>query len=167
MYYHTFVFGVTEPYHFSTAYLFVDYFFILTGYLTMKHFASAGYVGINERAEQSIQYTFKKFGKFMPYTTIAIFFEYIMDNFHLLKHSTLEFVVSFSDMPYEMLLLSQFYKNYPNVNTLWYLSAMLIVFPIFCYTLQSTNKSFLKIISPLFPMFFWGHVGRNWVLGLQ
>lgn len=52
----------------------------------------------------------------------------------------------------EMLLIT---RGDSNVGTLWFLSAMLIVFPIFCCMCQMKAKHFFYIISLLYVILYY------------
>lgn len=125
-------------------YMFVDFFFILSGYFTVQHFAKAKNDSDPEkRGRAALIYTAKKFLPFIPHLLIALPIVYFARNFYFLKGgNTLGFLAGFKDMFAEFLLLPvKFFENpVRQIGPLWYLSALLIVMPLFSYICQSKYR---------------------------
>ena len=58
-------------YHFRQARMYVEFFFLLSGYFTYAHFSRRACADINEMAGASIRYTWKKWLRFLPYVIPA------------------------------------------------------------------------------------------------
>ncbi len=125
-------------------YMFVDFFFILSGYFTVQHFAKQKADSNPEkRGRTALRYTAKKFIPFIPHLLVALPIAYFMLNFHFLKDGdVLGFFTGFKDMFAEFLLLPiKFFDNPARqIGPLWYLSALLIVMPLFSYICQSKYR---------------------------
>lgn len=83
MTHHLHVFGLKAgEYPFYFAWIYVEFFFVLTGYYTTRHFA-----GLlqnedktpGEKVQYSVQYVLNKFKKIFPYTGLAIFLSYMVE----------------------------------------------------------------------------------------
>lgn len=145
---------------FSDVWFYVEMFLMITGYFTAKHFLER----INDdfgrpsgsAARYSIAYTVHKFIRFFPYTTPAIFIKYILDGLPLILHHHFgELVHQFEDMPFELLYLSAANTNGTRLFTIWFLSAMFLVFPAFCMFLQIKDKHRIFLISFYFFIFYY------------
>lgn len=134
------------------AYLFVDFFAMLTGYFTTKHFANKLY---ENRSKEAIKYTVSKFSKFMPYIFIIMLIDYAINFLDKFLINELHLGNLTEQLFFDMLLLSSSY-GYPAVAALWFLSAMLLVFPVFCLFVQSKNKYFIMLVGFLIPIYYFG-----------
>lgn len=138
VYYHTDLGG-----HWNHLWILVELFFFITGYFTFKHFRKKENRGKSseQKAKNAISYTINKFKPFVTFALIAIILRYIAI---LLLNNGTPLVSLARIAPIEALLLnSQIGERY---WALWYLSAMLIVFPLFCYMCQTKKKRTLYII---------------------
>lgn len=129
--------------HWSHLWLLVEIFFFITGYFTFKHFRKKENRGktLEQKSKNAIVYTAKKFLPFIPYVLVAITLKYVA---LLLRNDGTPLSSILKILPLDILLLnSQVMElNWP----LWYLSAMLIVFPLFCLMCQTKRKYTLYII---------------------
>lgn len=146
--YHLFLIVGAAP--FRGSWIYVEFFFIISGYFTMLHFDSLNTDKLDDMARLSIMYTLKKFAAFWPYTILAVIFQCVIEfhtefDFNLSK----EALFKFSDIPFDLFFLGD-----SHVPALWYLSAMFMVFPIFCMICQFKSKHLLYIIS-FFAVVFW------------
>lgn len=120
-----------ENYPFISGWVFVEFFLFITGYYTAKHFDGKN---DNNSIKSSIIYTYNKFIRFIPYTITVIVSYYVVSgiiNIIYNNWSIKNFLFSFSEnFIFDILLLTNLYYL-PNVDTIWFLSAMFIVFPIF------------------------------------
>lgn len=160
MTYHIFIFGLRN-YHFGTAWIYVEFFLIITGFFTARHFST---VKTEEPMKIAIRYTINKFLPLIPYTTIATVLMYLLLLVPLLVNGQLnfeEFLLSFTtDMPFDLLLISDAYAA-PLVAPLWYLSALIVVFPIFCYLLLRLDKYQIMVFSALYFILYYSYFGIN------
>ncbi len=155
---HLYILGYSGDYIFEGCWVWVDFFFILTGAFTYKHFEM-------EQGKQfgndAIKYTLHKFARFMPYAIIAIVLQYLieipplsLDNVRsLLKSAVYE-------LPFEALLLTSSGVSWPRLAPIWYLSAMFIVMPFMIY-LMNAHREFWKVFSLLYPILYFGYMGVN------
>lgn len=140
------------------AWIYVEFFFILTGYFTYRHFAR------KDREENivksSLSYTWRKFKPFLPYTTIAVTLQYLLSAPYtaLLQGSYRKFIYSFADYPLEVMLLGEARVSQQRLVPIWFLSAMLIVFPLIGLLSQLKNKYLILLISGFYPLFYYGRV---------
>ena len=67
----------TENYHFHQAYLYVEFYFLLSGYFAYVHFHKCSCKSVNEMAGESIRYTVKKWSSYLPYVIPAVIAQYI------------------------------------------------------------------------------------------
>ncbi len=165
--FHIETFVNTEYYgHFS--WIYVEFFFMLTGYFTYSHFKRHNYDD-NSIFKSGLKYTFHKFKKFVPFTTIAISLQYLITAPFscLLKGQFKTFLYHFLNYPLEVLLLSEAQHSFKGFNLvpIWFLSAMLLVFPIITTLCQIRNKYLVLIVSGLFSLFYFMHFpigGSKW-----
>lgn len=149
--------GMGREYHFYSAYIYVEFFYMITGYLTMKHFDETD--GKGNRCEHAILYTVKKFAPFLIYVIPATLLQYGLECYNIIRLSehisVVELLEFCQDLPLDLLLICIF-KGMPKVKPLWFLSAMLVVFPVFCSLIQMKNKHLLMILAPLPLCIFYG-----------
>jgi len=170
MAHHLYHLGATN-YPFKYGWIFVEFFFILTGYLTTNHFCKCFDLSSNEKMKNSIFYTIKKFLSFIPFVWLAVIIEYgieIILNYKTMLTDISGTISWLSDFPFELLLIGSSYTK-PELVPLWYLSAMFLVFPIFCILLQQKNKYFVTIVSFIIPIIYYGTFGvaDNWIFPLN
>lgn len=154
---HLSIFGIAvEHDHFSSAWIFVEFFLIITGYFTAKHYDNSGK---SNKIKESIIYTVKKFLPLFPYVFIVSTLQYVTNgiiNVVYNGHTILDvFHSSFENFVFDILLLSETYTT-PLVGPLWYLSALLIVFPLFSYFVQLNNRYWILFLSFIYPVFYYG-----------
>ena len=137
----------------KTGWIFVEFFFLLTGYFTIRHFEAL------RKTEQSpdiwypLSYTFKKFKSVFPYTTIGILLIWTIDIFrwHLTGTSFLKWLLF---LPTNLLLLSGFgvqtggfeiQEGFYSPNMLnphlWYICCMLTVMLLVTFLFMYMKKS--------------------------
>ena len=131
-----------------SAWIFVEAFFLLTGYFTTKHFYKTRKRKVDELAKDSLSYTFKKFSTFLPYVIIALLIGFIY-TFMYRGYNFINFVIEFCKLPLELLFGSSFITT-DHCGPLWYLSAMFIVFPFFCFLVSLRKIKNFRIILFLF-----------------
>lgn len=160
MIYHSF-YLLRLPKHFSAGgWLCVEFFFIISGYFTVKHFSKQEIVTDVDAGRESIRYTLKKFIPIIKYSWPLVIADYIvMFVYGAVSGTGKGIVVSFIQAPLELLMLASSGIMSGRLNTAWYLSAMFIVFPIFCYFLQKKFGLMVYVLSGLAPILFYGHRG--------
>jgi peptidoglycan/LPS O-acetylase OafA/YrhL len=140
-------------------YMFVDFFFILSGYFTVQHFAKIKHdESPDKRGRLSLLYTAKKFMPFIPHLLIALPIAYAAKNINLLQASDWGgFFLGFKDMIAEFLLLpiSFFEGTSRQLGPLWYLSALLIAMPLFSYICQSKYRRPIMFAGMIFAYFYY------------
>lgn len=149
---------------FGNGWIFAEFFFILTGYLTSSHFCLKSEKRVN--CKEAFRYTVRKFMTMMPFVWSAILLEYI---FSLLKMwllsdaSVSEMLIFMTKLPFELFMLTGLYTE-PVLIPGWYLSAMLLVLPAFCILLQKSGERVLTILSALLPVAIYIIIGfeGNW-----
>lgn len=151
---------ITDYYGYRTL-IFIDLFFIISGYYTATHFLNNEYSG-----KDYLDYYIKKFCKFLPYTTIAILFQYILNARQYTGGGIKPIIGSFYSMPLEMLLLSETYTHVPCLMPIWFLSAMFIAFPVFLIILRIKDKHIVVSFAMLYSLVFYNAIGisgnRTW-----
>lgn len=136
----------------------VDFYFILTGAFTYRHFYQ---IHEGKCGDRALGYTIKKFKNFFAYTTFAVLFQYVMDHYPLFASGDIKsFIKSFAYAPYEILYLSSSGICWPHVAPIWFLSAMVIVLPAMVYVIQKAPE-FWKVFSFVYPILYFGHRGVN------
>lgn len=144
--FHSGILGITD-HHFQSGWIFVEFFYMITGYYTYKHFSNMKYTSLEDIATKSISYTLKKYINMLPYVIIVVFLTSIY-NFIISGCSNIKIFV---EMLLEITLL--FHRNI--VPPLWYLSALFIVFPVFCCLCQMSSKHFLAILAFSYTVYFY------------
>lgn len=141
---------------FGDFWIYVEFFLIITGYYTAKHFDSKNY---DNPMKESIIYTLKKFIPFLPYTIITTTLMYLLYLIPKLMSGELNingFIFGFVDnYIFDILFVIESYSR-SLVAPLWYLGAMFIIFPLFSWLMQIRNRYVIMIISSLYSLFYYG-----------
>lgn len=126
----------------SLLYLLVEFFFFVTGYYTYKHFQTV--IGndseratVETKVKRALKYTVSKIKGLLPYIIIAIVLRYIAVLYSVRIGQT-SLVDALCNLPFEITLLGSQtgWFSWP----LWFISAMVIVMPLFCFIAQSRSK---------------------------
>ena len=156
---HLYHIGYNDSYICKNCWVWVDFYFILTGAFTYKHFSSRQN-SVNPGSE-ALSYTFQKFKRFFGYTVIAVLLQYAIDNVTYLRTGDIRsFFRAFIYAPYEMIYLSSSGICPAQVAPIWFLSAMLIVLPAIVYLMQKAPE-FWKVFAFVFPILYFGYKGVN------
>jgi len=134
-------------YGFTYSWIYVEFFFMLTGYFTTRHFMKDNDHNIFQKIKISIVYTVKKFWKFVPYSIVIVFCAYFMAWWPYVKSGDADLFLLGKWFVSEVFFLSEFFKYPIYSGTLWYLCAMVSVFPIFCLILQIKNDKIKFILT--------------------
>ena len=137
---------------FPSGALFVEFFFMLSGYFAISSFQAAqGNLNIGK-------FMLKKYVHFLPYTFIAVAFSYTW----VLCFSTpsvYEGVKALAMAPFEALLLRNTGINLAgSTGVLWYLSAMLIAMPIVLYAARRFPVVFKEYLVWVLPLCLYGYI---------
>lgn len=151
--------------HWSLLFLFVEFFFFITGYYTYKHFQQIIHnevdVTVEMKAKRALKYTLNKIKGLLPYIIIALIIRYIAI-FYSVNIGQTSFVDALVNLPFEVTLLNSQtgWFSWP----LWFVSAMIIAMPFFCYIAQSKNKYFTFMLCVLlYIVYYFDLVG---IIGL-
>lgn len=130
---------------FSKNGILVELFYSITGLLTYKHFYYS-----QDDSENIISYCAKKYVRLFPYSCFSIICCYLVTNFNLILRGDIHGVIyEARDLPLELLLLRSAvsdttkFKMYDGI--LWFLSALFIVLPLFCFVCNVIKKYALMI----------------------
>ena len=114
-----------EDYLGRSCWIWVEFFFVVTGYFTYKHFENSD--SNDDIFKSSISYTIQKFKAFIPYTTVAITIAYILSaEYSLLRSNPSQFFAHFATYPFEVLLIGEAVQSKQVLGPIWFLSAMLL-----------------------------------------
>ena len=164
MSHHLYVLGATGNYLGYSCWAWVDYYYLLTGFFTAKHFKiNQGHKYVSENLSKDVMcYTLKKFKSFAPYVLVAVLVQYIIElcSYALNGHIVYGLRNIVVDMPYEILCLSSTGLVYAKLAPIWYLSAMLIALPIVIYCMLKF-KDIWYIASWVIPILYYGRYGLN------
>lgn len=145
-------------YYFKDAWIYVEFFLMVTGYYTARHFDSYKYDNVSLNC---LKYWICKFLPLIPYTTIAIATQWIVFGIVQIQNGiwTLkDFVfMLFEDLTIEVLLLPAQGDYF--VGPMWYITALFIAFPLFLWVVCLKNKYVRIFISVLYPLSYYGIVG--------
>lgn len=160
MTHHTYLFG-REGYPFSGAWVFVEFFFMLTGALTAKHFFDMRELDSKEAAKYALIYSGRKFLPYMPYVLIALLIGYISNLFALPVSGVREAIGWIDNLIGESLLLGASKWASIRLAPLWFLSALFLVFPFICYFLgyKKYKWFYVYIFSWIVPILYYGKMG--------
>ena len=136
-------FHISTRDHWEHLWILVELFFFVTGYFTFKHFRKKENrcKTIEQKSKNAISYTIKKFLPLIPFAIIAIIIKYIA--LFLLNDKNMYSSI-IRVLPLDILLLNSQTSDF--LWPLWYLSAMLIVFPLFCLMCQTKHKNTLYVV---------------------
>lgn len=148
MLFHSYLF-LGEKHPFLDGWLFVEFFMILTGFFTFEHFYSVQNNSLEDISKVSIIYSVRKYFSFIPYVIINLFGIAIYDIF-INGHKCIDVCGLFIT---ESTLITT--DGGSTIGSLWYLSMLLMVFPIFCCFCQVRAKHFIYIMSMLYIFWFW------------
>lgn len=137
--------------------LFVEFFFMLSGYFAAKVFIQA------DKGKEPVIHRFmlKKYLYFLPYsflTAVAIYTWTIFSKERTLQ-ATMKILFM---MPFEALLLKNTGINGNSyIGWLWYLSAMIIVLPLVLYLIKYHGSLFRHYLVWVLPLFIYGYLVKT------
>lgn len=149
---HAVVIGQTGDYAFHGAYIYTEFFFILSGFFLVRALESGKIKGI-------LNYAVKTWKKIFPYTTIVIVLYYLIMG--VSTESVKECIKLWLKLPLEVFYLSELHIGIAQVGQLWYLAAMLLVIPLVCW-LYFKDKDFFKVVMYVAPLIWYGYAFTVW-----
>ena len=164
MTHHLFSLGIDAVYPFRYAFVYVEFFFILTGYFTYRHFLKTKenlYYPIGTKDDifkYASEYTLKRYISFLPYIIIMVVAVYVIKYYDLIRNDFLAFLMQIPNAITEIMLLSSI-TEIREAGNLWFLSALIIILPIFLILCKWTYQYLLYMIAFYIPVFFYGIFG--------
>lgn len=155
-FFHVYATGIPYgSYKFANGWMFTDLFFVMTGYYTVVHFEKG-------KSEHSVKelffYVWKKIKRFLPFIIPSVVVVYIVDLTERYQSGGITEVLNqLMNLPLEMLLITSGF-NYEYVDgipavplnaPLWFLSAMFIVFPLFCFCVSRNKTGIFWVVSQI------------------
>lgn len=146
--------GIPRGTHrFSESYIWVEFFFILMGYFTIAHFDRNQFTDIDEKAKAAILYTKRKAMSFYPYAALSVCLYSFLD-FTVHKYEIADWVSLFFDIT----MLTGSFNNQKAMNgVLWFLTAIIIIYPAFCLLCQIKARNLLYIFAFYVTILFYGY----------
>ncbi|WP_022774172.1 acyltransferase family protein [Butyrivibrio sp. AE2015] len=157
MTHHLYTTGIDSNYYiFHDGDIFVELFFLFTGFFTARHFMYNSYEDIttDQKVKTALTYSIRKFRRFFMPCAIATVFQYVL----LIcsrEIDTLTKIKNLVSFPLDVLFLTEFYQR-PLVTPLWYLSSMLITLPVVSFLMQSKNRLFHAMVSGIGIGIYYG-----------
>lgn len=132
-------------------YMAVEFFFMLSGYFAVVKVKRSG----ESTPQDAMRWTVGKYVKLFPYILISTILHYLI---YYTKSSLWETVKYFGYSFFELLCLpeSGMFHYYMSVQ-LWYLSALLILLPLFYTLVMKNGDTFLHVLCPLFTVMMYGY----------
>lgn len=149
---HLYYVGVEEDYPFSLTFIFVEFFFILTGYFSYVHISKdMDEIGsLKNKVTYALRYVINKLRKILPMTVVAILINYIIEYAYRRNEDGVTLFWFWEQLPFDILEVSDLYTE-PRVVPLWYLSVELFILPLICLIIL--QKKYIRIIvSILVPL---------------
>lgn len=147
----------SSEYRFHDGHLFVEFFFLLTGYYMAKHFYSTGYADytLEDKTNKALSYEWRRYKKLVVPCAVVTACEYIMYFTSSLSFS--EKIKGMVGHLPDFLLISELFER-PLVIPLWYVSAVIIVIPFVGLLMQLVDKRTLALFSWLIIGIYYGSV---------
>ncbi len=136
--------GMKPPFPFAGVGIFVEFFYLLTGYFTCKHFMRTDNIKSQEWIIVSLKYTYYKMKKIFPYIVLSVSLRYTYDALAVLKSGGkgIQVLRCFFYAPFEMFLSNYLFAEVPQkVGALYFLAAMVIVLPMFAVLCLCGNNT--------------------------
>lgn len=154
--------SILGNYQFKDGWIFVEFFAMITGYLTMKHFATFKEENI---PKQCFYYMCKKFLPLMPLVIGTVLFQWLLFGIVQVANrvwGVKDFIfMVIEELPLEMVLLPKFSVcgGTPFVASLWYLTSIIMVFPLFLTIVTIKNKYARILICFVYSVSYYGIIG--------
>lgn len=156
---------------FISGWIFVEFFFMLSGYFAVKHFQSRPDQSL-QNANRPILYTMRKFRRLLPYTTVAFVYNVcVVTCIYNLKGKTLLLWLAYLPlnilllpgtgvMPSNVAVTENLYTGHMMEESLWYICVMIAVLPIMLYIISYLWEKFGFFLVSLLPLFLYGYLIR-------
>lgn len=157
---------------FTSGWIFVEFFFILSGFFTVKHIEQNKEI-IGLKKGYPFYYTLNKIKKIIPYSFVAMLISFVIEcmRYQLDFDEIVKFI--FALIPNILLIpctgavnrcitiSENFSINYMLNPTLWYISALFVVLPIFIYIVIRLNDLIKTYVLTIVPFFLYGYLLIN------
>ena len=101
------------------------------------------------------EYTFRKFRRFIPYTCLAVFLEYFVVRNPITSTNPISIFNAIS----EIFMLNAACKELgQTVGALWYLTALLVAFPVICILCENRKNGFVRVVTYLLPIIYYSNI---------
>lgn len=169
MAHHTWLFG-NEDYPFAVGWIYVEFFLIITGYFTVKHFwGFQADISVGKKCKVALEYVFHKIRRLWFFAFVSVAMVYILDWIYARpqgKGEILSFLESWICEAFfwgiggiGQTLSYQTVWGY-NLAPLWYLSSVIVVLPIVCLLLLGIkSKKIFVYFSWMIPVFYYTYMG--------
>ncbi len=144
--------GQKGDYVFHGAYVYTEFFFMVSGYFFIKSLEEGKTRGIMDYAK-------KVWLKLFPYTAIVISIYYFMIG--LLSGSVKQCLKIWILWPLEIFYLNELHIAFPQLGQLWYVAAMLFVIPFISWLFLKDRELF-KIFIWMVPVIWYGYCYTTW-----
>ena len=138
--------------------IFVEYFFILSGYFMTRHFERTPPSQDAPVEKTALLYTLNKLFRAMPYVILAVFMDAIafIGRGDVLISQLGDLMM---ELPVHFLLLNLYGFNHYSINLpLWYLSGMLIAMPLLTFILLKARSFYQYILCWNAPLFLYAYM---------
>ncbi len=142
--------------HFVAGWVFVEFFFMLTGYFTARHVArrppSQG------PFREAVHYTRDKLARVVPFAWTGVALGVVA----MLLRANLadEWLRMLLSVPYNLLFLQGLPLHLPVVNydvPLWYLTALMLFLPLLVATMRRMPSAYRRLLCWFVPLVLLGH----------
>ena len=154
---------------FTTGWIFVEFFFMLSGYFAIKHLVRIE-GKIENKATYPIQYTIDKFKRLLPYTTVGFVadclisaWKYQFTGMELVKWIlylpvNLFYLAGTGMMPADVPISDTVQTSYIMGGALWYICAMFVAMPVMMYLYLYLGKKIGPWLISFLPMLLYGYL---------
>ena len=134
------------------AWIFVEYFYILSGYFMTRHFYNIEPKCIERDA---VEYVFLKIKRLLPYLWIGIFIDFIAQmGDGIITADNLSSVIL--GLPFNFLFLDLFPLSFMSLNTTkWFVSGLIIAMPIVIILLKTQRNLYKYVLCWIIPLFLY------------
>lgn len=146
---HKYHLGIESDSPFLNSWVYVEFFFIISGYFTYAHFIRCKEKKINVHP---VAYTIKKFSFYMPYIFVTVFVKCLMS--YLCEGGNR--LTRFFTAVLESLLVT---RGDGNNGVIWYLQAMFVIFPLFCLAIKEIRRDVCFIFAWLIVILYGNYSG--------
>lgn len=154
---------------FHSGWIFVEYFYILSGYFTVRYICNNEKLLLKD-SFQPLRYTFNKIKRLLPYTSVAIIADFFIKSV-IYKLSVKEMLLYFiylpqnlmlttgtGTMPYGAKISDTMYTPHMMADWLWYICALVVAMPVMIYLLLYLKKKLSGWLVTFFPMILYGYI---------